>query len=693
MENDKKHVIPRDRYKRRRRVFTEDGQEPMAPYGYAADADDNNDTEEIDRDSKEHQTTKSAAETRREYIEEESGRSHDPVYGYEDLDIDEAQPDDGYQDVYTSGNSNFENRDEQEAAREQQADEVLRAEEPIEERPENKGRDAGKEPSQPEEPVQKESRVDREEPATGEQPARTVTPGEAKQPAQNEEVQRPEADGTQHESEEQKSEDYTPKSGIFGGTIAAAAGTTAGAAGASAKNSEDGKPDETARQNPESMKRIQRDRKGRVIKGDPESSDNKNNFYGTPPPAGGSGNGNNNNRGKNGPGGGGFFRSFLIPLIAGILGALLVLLLFNVFSGDEAGETATNEQEAGTEEAEQPADGEANETEATQAIEASRDSVVSVINLQRVDSFLPGIFGEDVEMQQTEPEEAGIGSGVIYKTEGDTAYIVTNFHVVEGAEELQINMQNGESVTANVVGTDVWTDLAVLAIPSDQADGTLDFADSDALTVGQTAIAIGSPLGEAFSGSVSQGIVSGLDRSVPVDLDGDGGYDWEANVIQTDAAINPGNSGGALIDSDGNLIGINSMKISMPQVEGIGFAIPANEVQKVVTQIEENGEVQRPFLGVTLQDLYTIPPEVLQSEMNLPEDVNSGVVISSVQPDSPAENVGMQQMDLVTALDGNDVESMMELRQYLYYEKQPGDEMTIDFYRNGEAQTVTVTLQ
>src|SRR5699024_2559636 len=148
-----------------------------------------------------------------------------------------------------------------------------------------------------------------------------------------------------------------------------------------------------------------------------------------------------------------------------------------------------------------------------------------------------------------------------------------------------------------------------------------------------------------------------------VDLDGDGGYDWEANVIQTDTAINPGNSGDALIDSNGNLIGINSMKISMQQVEGIGFAIPAKEVQKVVTQIEENGEVQRPFFAFTLQHLYTIPPEVLQSEMNLPEDVNSGVVISSVQPSPPEETVDMQQLDLLTALDGNEANNMMELRQ------------------------------
>ena len=677
MENDKKHMIPRDRYRRRRRVFTEDGQQPMEPYAPAANSGDS-------KDSKDDKTAKSAAEARREYIEEESGRSHDPVYGYEDLEMDEEQPEDGYQDVYTSGHPKPGNREEQDAARE------ARAEEPIEERPENKDRGPDREPAQG------------DGPANRGQQAYTAASEQSDRPAHREEPARPAVNTHREETE-----DDTPKGGISGGAAAAAAAGAAynypgdkdnyaeAASVSNDRSSNAENAEEPARRQPESMKRIQRDKKGRVIEGGPESSGSKNNIYGTVPPGGGSGSGgNNNNRDRQG-GGGGFFRSFIIPLIAGILGALLVLLLFNVFSGgDEPEETATDEQEAGTEqEAEEGAVGDASESETTEAIESSRHSVVSVINLQRIDSFLPGIFGEDAETQQQEPEEAGIGSGVIYKTEGDTSYIVTNHHVVEGAEELQVNMQNGESVTANVVGTDIWTDLAVLSIPSGQVEGTLDFADSDELIVGQTAIAIGSPLGEAFSGSVSQGIVSGLDRSVPVDLDGDGGYDWEANVIQTDAAINPGNSGGALIDSNGNLIGINSMKISMPQVEGIGFAIPANEVQKVVTQIEENGEVQRPFFGVTLQDLYTIPPEVLQSEMNLPEDVNSGVVISSVQPGSPAENVDMQQLDLITALDGNEVNNMMELRQYLYYEKQPGDEMTVDFYRNGEQQTVTVTLE
>ena len=618
MENDKKHVIPRDRYRRRRRVFTEDGQEPIEPYKREPESAE---SESLNEDAP--QPSKSAAETRRESIGDAGDApSHEPVYGYDDLteeEIDES----GYQDVYTSPPAEDEGKASSDTPNEEH---VFFAD--------DRGGESGT--------------------AAGPEP----------EPTPHREQERPAAYST--------------------------AGAGYGYPGDEAPEAPGGSTE---------MKRTGRDESDRAVAGapvPPDSSTADTGQHGAVPPAGGDGGNGNDGRGRRrGGGGGGFFRSFLLPLLAGILGALLVLLLFNAFDGGEDPElTATDEEEAGTEqETEDPAVEDATGNEITEAIEVSRPSVVSVINLQRVDSLLPGIFGEMPETQQSEPEEAGIGSGVIYRVDGETAYIVTNHHVVEGAEELQVNMQNGESVTANIVGTDIWTDLAVLTISSEAVEGTLDFADSDELTVGQTAIAIGSPLGEAFSGSVSQGIVSGLDRSVPVDLAGDGSYDWEANVIQTDAAINPGNSGGALIDSNGNLIGINSMKISMPQVEGIGFAIPANEVQKVVTQIEENGEVERPFLGVTLQDLYTIPPEIAQSEMNLPEDVNSGVVISSVQPGSPAENAGLQQLDLVTALDGNAVNNMMELRQYLYYEKEPGDEMTIDYYRNGEQQSVTATLQ
>lgn len=402
------------------------------------------------------------------------------------------------------------------------------------------------------------------------------------------------------------------------------------------------------------------------------------------------------------PDSGGGFKSFLMPLIAGIIGALLVLGAYMLFtgSGDDAeddsaqtgGETASevdsNQDLSEVKEQLQEENSDKVITDVTAAVQKAKPAVVSVINMQRIQSVIPGI-----NSSSEEAEEAGSGSGVIYKTEGDRAYVITNHHVVEGAEEIKINLESGDSVDAELVGTDIWTDLAVLSIPSDVVETTIEFGESSNLLVGEPAIAIGSPLGEIFSGSVSQGIISGLDRSVPVDLDGDGSTDWEASVLQTDAAINPGNSGGALIDANGRLIGINSMKIGIASVEGIGFAIPVDEVKQVAAQLEENGEVSRPFLGITLQDLLTVASSPVYDQLQLPEDVKGGVIISGVQENSPAAQAGLQALDVITHLDGEKINNMVELRQHLYYAKSSGEEMTIDFYRNGEQQSVTVVLE
>lgn len=426
---------------------------------------------------------------------------------------------------------------------------------------------------------------------------------------------------------------------------------------------------------------------GSEINSPPEEEESTSNFRSTEEPPRNSG--------------GGGFKSFLLPLLAGIIGALLVLGAYLLFTGtDDNGET---EESAGEEtasevdsnqdlsEVKQQLEEENTDkviTDTTAAVQKAKPAVVSVINMQRIQSIIPGI-----NSTSEEAEEAGSGSGVIYKTEGDTAYVITNHHVVDGAEEIKINLESGDSVDAELVGSDIWTDLAVLSIPSDVVETTIEFGDSSDLLVGEPAIAIGSPLGEIFSGSVSQGIISGLDRSVPVDLDGDGSNDWEASVIQTDAAINPGNSGGALIDANGRLIGINSMKVGIASVEGIGFAIPVDEVEQVASQLEENGEVTRPFLGITLQDLLNVASSSVYDQLQLPEDVKGGVIISGVQENSPAAEAGLQELDVITHLDGEPINNMVELRQHLYYAKSSGEEMTIDFYRDGEQQSATVVLE
>ena len=426
---------------------------------------------------------------------------------------------------------------------------------------------------------------------------------------------------------------------------------------------------------------------GSEINSQPEEEESTSNFRSTEEPPRNSG--------------GGGFKSFLLPLLAGIIGALLVLGAYLLFTGtddneeteESAGEETASEVDSNQDlsEVKQQLEEENTDkviTDTTAAVQKAKPAVVSVINMQRIQSIIPGISSTSEEA-----EEAGSGSGVIYKTEGDTAYVITNHHVVDGAEEIKINLESGDSVDAELVGSDIWTDLAVLSIPSDVVETTIEFGDSSDLLVGEPAIAIGSPLGEIFSGSVSQGIISGLDRSVPVDLDGDGSNDWEASVIQTDAAINPGNSGGALIDANGRLIGINSMKVGIASVEGIGFAIPVDEVEQVASQLEENGEVTRPFLGITLQDLLNVSSSSVYDQLQLPEVVKGGVIISGVQENSPAAEAGLQELDVITHLDGEPINNMVELRQHLYYAKSSGEEMTIDFYRDGEQQSATVVLE
>src|SRR5699024_6395793 len=268
----------------------------------------------------------------------------------------------------------------------------------------------------------------------------------------------------------------------------------------------------------------------------------------------------------------------LAGLLAGILGALLILGAYHFFFNGNNTDDGVEKQSKNTEEVRkeiEQSNGDKVVTDTIVAVEKARPAVVSVLNLQQQTSF----FGTEMS---DELLEAGTGSGVIYKLDGDYAYIVTNHHVIDGASGIQINTADGESIEAELLGSDVWTDLAVLRVPKGNIEDVIEFGNRDELLVGEDAIAIGSPLGDMFSGSVSRGIVSALDRAVPVDIDGDGTIDWEATVLQTDAAINPGNSGGALVNSDGQLIGINSMKIGLDNVEGIGFAIPSNDVKSII---------------------------------------------------------------------------------------------------------------
>ncbi|WP_010191667.1 S1C family serine protease [Bacillus sp. m3-13] len=326
------------------------------------------------------------------------------------------------------------------------------------------------------------------------------------------------------------------------------------------------------------------------------------------------------------------------------------------------------------------------QTNITNAVENVSEAVVGVVNIQRGGNSLFDPRGAQGD------QEAGTGSGVVYKKENGKAYIVTNAHVIDGASKVEVSLVDGTRVEAEVVGSDALTDLAVLTVDDANIKQVAKFGDSDAITLGEPVIAIGNPLGLEFFGSVTQGIISGKERIIPVDIDQNGQPDWEADVIQTDAAINPGNSGGALVNLRGEVIGINSMKIAQSRVEGIGFAIPIRAVQPIIEDLEKHKEVQRPFMGVGLASLSDVPLEAQRSTLNLPEEVKSGIVVTGVEPTSPADKAGLKQYDVIVKLDDQEIKDALGLRKFLYSQKNIGDTMKVTYYRDGKLEETEMKL-
>lgn len=334
------------------------------------------------------------------------------------------------------------------------------------------------------------------------------------------------------------------------------------------------------------------------------------------------------------------------------------------------------------------------ESDITEAVKKVQHTVVTIINKQQVTD----IFGQtpthspDGELTDEDLNEAGTGSGAIYKVKDGKAYIFTNNHVVEGSDAIDVMLKDGSRVPADVIGADKYTDLAVLSIDAENVTDVAEFGDSDNLTLGEPAIAIGSPLGTEFPLSVTAGIVSGVNRMVPVDTDGDRQMDWQMNAIQTDAAINPGNSGGPLVNVAGQIIGINSMKISTNVVEGMGFAIPSNDAVDIINELEREGEIVRPTLGITMVDLGLVSDEQKSNVLKIDENVQEGVVVVDVTSNTSSSEAGLQSGDVITSFNGQPVTTGLELRQALY-KTRVGDEVDVEFYREGQLQTQTMMMR
>ena len=338
------------------------------------------------------------------------------------------------------------------------------------------------------------------------------------------------------------------------------------------------------------------------------------------------------------------------------------------FGGCSAGTAADNNSSAASV-AQQTADNEANLSDArnTPVVRAAKlvgPTVVGITNKAVAHDW----FNNPVETE-------GVGSGVIFRKDG---YIVTNNHVISGAKELIVSLPDGRSLKGKLIGADEMTDLAVVKVDAKDLPAA-SFGDSDKIVVGEPAIAIGNPMGLEFKGSVTSGVISALNRTLDIS-------DKRVKLLQTDAAINPGNSGGALVNADGEVIGINSAKVAANGVEGMGFAIPINTVQNMINEIMDKGYVARPYLGVSVFDPETAGRYGYQL------NIDKGVYIFQLTLNGPCGKAGLQRGDIILKIDDEETNSVSDLRGKIA-EKKVGDTVKVTFDRNGKEQSADVVLE
>lgn len=359
-----------------------------------------------------------------------------------------------------------------------------------------------------------------------------------------------------------------------------------------------------------------------------------------------------------------------------IIGIILLLLILNaifttVNKNDHTNDSAFN----------------GNDKNYTTTMKNANNSVKSVVTVQNNVSN-----NTTIPKSKSGPDNE-IGSGVVYKKVGDSIYILTNAHVVGDKDKQKVTYNNNKSVEGKVIGKDKWSDIAVVkAKLTDDSMKPITLGDSNNLVLGQSILVVGNPLGVDFKGSVSKGIISGLERHVPVDIVKDDSYDVLMKAFQIDAPVNPGNSGGAVIDKDGRLIGIVSLKIDMENVEGMAFAIPINDVRKIAQQLEDKGKVQYPNTGINIKNVADISSEE-REETKLPPSINNGVLINDVKENSLGEKSGLKKDDVIVELDGKTVEDNLRYRQIIFSHRDDLKTLTAKIYRNGTEKNIKIKLK
>ncbi len=351
-----------------------------------------------------------------------------------------------------------------------------------------------------------------------------------------------------------------------------------------------------------------------------------------------------------------YFLSFLLASFLGAAGMYYVLTYVNVTDAQQGAKTTIKKDVTVTDKG--IADG----------IDAVYNSVVVVENYQY-------------------SKKAGIGSGFIYDKNG---YIMTNHHVVENANELKVVLMSGETVSATLIGSDEFADIAVIQIDKKYVSDVAKIGSSEKTNVGDTVFTIGSPMSSNYAGTVTRGILSGKNRMVEVSVSSTSN-DWIMNVMQTDAAINPGNSGGPLCNVSGEVIGINSMKIVQSEIEGIGFAIPIEDALEFANMIVNKIEIKRAYLGISMGDISTSAFNLMRSGISLDSSITSGVVVFDVASNGPSDKAGIKKGDVIVKIGKTDINNIAELRYNLYKQK-PNDKVEITVMRGKDTKKFTVTL-
>lgn len=283
------------------------------------------------------------------------------------------------------------------------------------------------------------------------------------------------------------------------------------------------------------------------------------------------------------------------------------------------------------------------------------------------------------------------GTGFVYKKDNNKYYILTNHHVIDGGNKVTVTFTDETIEETKVVGSDQYADIAVLSLETSKELTVASLGDNEKSRVGDTTFAVGAPLDSVYSWTVTRGILSGKDRTVEVSIGNSRSNDYIMKVLQTDAAINSGNSGGPLCNSNGEVIGITSLKLVSSGVEGMGFAIPIEDATRKAEQIINGEDVSYPYIGISMLDVTKVYNSYQYAELIQKTGVSSGVIVASVEKGSPASKGKLETNDIITKIDGKDVKNVAYLRYYLYQYKV-GDTIKITVNRDGKTKELSVTL-